>query len=108
MGVICSIHEEFGLVAIEMMMHKLPVIVTDVGGLSEIIEDGVTGLKIPVKTVKRKRQPDTAVLYDRMKWMLEHPDEAKRLGENARKKFLKTYELSVWGEKMLNVYNSIR
>ena len=32
-GVVSSVHEEFGLVAIEMMMHKLPVIVTDTGGL---------------------------------------------------------------------------
>jgi glycosyltransferase len=107
MGVVCSIHEEFGLVAVEMMMHKLPIIVTDTGGLSEIVEDGLTGLKVPIQTVKKKRQPDTAVLFGRMKWMLEHPEEAKRMGINARKKYLKTYELSVWREKMLKIYDEL-
>jgi glycosyltransferase len=47
-GVVCSLHEEFGLVAIEMMMHALPVVVTKTSGLDEIVEDGVSGLKVPV------------------------------------------------------------
>jgi glycosyltransferase len=107
MGVVCSIHEEFGLVAVEMMMHALPLIVTDTGGLSEIVENNVTGLKVPVKTVRGKRQPDTGILCSRMKWMLEHPDEAKKLGKQARKRFLKQYELSVWKDKMLHLYSEI-
>jgi glycosyltransferase len=107
MGVVCSIHEEFGLVAVEMMVHELPIIVTDTGGLSEIIEDWETGLKVPVTIIKKKRQPDTAALCDRMKWILEHPTEAKQLGKKARARFLKTYELSVWREKMLNIYRKL-
>jgi glycosyltransferase len=107
MGVVCSIHEEFGLVAVEMMMHALPLIVTDTGGLSEIVENNVTGLKVPVKTVRGKRQPDTGILCSRMKWMLEYPDEAKELGKQARKRFLKQYELSVWKDKMLHLYSEI-
>ncbi|MDR0286306.1 MAG: glycosyltransferase, partial [Clostridiales bacterium] len=51
-GVSCSIHEEFGLVAIEMMMHKLPLIVTNTGGLAEIIEDKIDGIKVPIKKIK--------------------------------------------------------
>jgi glycosyltransferase involved in cell wall biosynthesis len=43
MGVVCSLHEEFGLVAIEMMMHALPVIVTKTSGLDEIVEDTLSG-----------------------------------------------------------------
>jgi glycosyltransferase len=105
MGIVCSIHEEFGLVAVEMMMHELPIIVTDTGGLAEIVDDGINGLKVPVRTVRGKRQPDVTALHDRMKWMLEHPREAKQLGVNGRKKFLKEYELSVWGKKMLKLYN---
>jgi glycosyltransferase len=105
MGVVCSIHEEFGLVAIEMMMHALPLIVTDTGGLSEIVEDNVAGLKVPVRAVRGKRQPDIDILCSRMKWILEHPDEAGELGKQARKRFLKLYELSVWKRNMLEIYN---
>jgi glycosyltransferase involved in cell wall biosynthesis len=107
MGVHPSFHEEFGYVPVEMMMHALPVIVTDTGSLSEIVDDGVDGLKIPFRRIKQKRMPDTEALCDRMKWILEHPDKAKRLGRNARKKFLKTYKLSNWGEKMLTLYREL-
>ena len=36
--------ESFGLAALEAMACKVPAIATRVGGVSELIEDGVTGL----------------------------------------------------------------
>lgn len=42
-GVVPSKHEEFGYVAVEMMMHKLPVIVNNTTGLREIVENGKFG-----------------------------------------------------------------
>jgi glycosyltransferase len=106
-GVTCSLHEEFGFVAIEMMMHALPVIVTKTGGLDEIVEDNLSGLKIPVQTRKGKRQISAKTLSDKMEYLLTHPVEAKILGENGRKRFLDKYELSLFKEKMLNLYQNI-
>lgn len=40
-----STYEPFGLVAIEGMYAGTPVVVSDVGGLNEIVEHGVTGMK---------------------------------------------------------------
>jgi hypothetical protein len=37
-----------------MMMHALPIIVTKTGGLDEIVEDNLSGLKVPVRTLKGK------------------------------------------------------
>lgn len=45
--VIPSRWEGFGLVAIEAMRAGLPVIATKVGGLTEIVEDQITGLLVP-------------------------------------------------------------
>ena len=39
-GVVPSFHEEFGYVAAEMMLHKLPIIVNNTMGLKEITENG--------------------------------------------------------------------
>lgn len=39
--------EAFGLVAVEAMAAGTPVIVTRVGGLQEVVQDGVTGLVVP-------------------------------------------------------------
>lgn len=40
-----SLYEPFGIVALEAMAAKVPVVVSDTGGLSEIVEHGVDGLK---------------------------------------------------------------
>lgn len=42
-GIVPSIHEEFGYVATEMMMNKLPVLVHKTTGLSEIVMNGKYG-----------------------------------------------------------------
>jgi glycogen(starch) synthase len=44
--VVPSLYEPFGIVALEGMINKLPVVVSDTGGLSEIVEDGTNGLKV--------------------------------------------------------------
>jgi glycogen(starch) synthase len=40
-----SLFEPFGIVALEAMAAKSPVVVSDTGGLSEIVEHDVTGFK---------------------------------------------------------------
>ena len=107
LGISCSVHEEFGLVALEMMMHKLPVIVTNTGGLAEIIDDHIDGLKVPVVYRKGKRAVDTIRLAEKISFLIDNPDECKRLGNNARKKFLSKYELSVFSSTMIQIYNTI-
>ena len=42
-----SLYEPFGIVALEAMAAGVPVIVSDTGGLSDIVEHGVDGYKIP-------------------------------------------------------------
>ena len=106
-GIVCSIHEEFGLVALEMMMHQLPIVATNTGGLAEIIDDNVNGLKVPVVRKKGKRTADINRLAEKISFLIENPDECRRLGENARKKFLSEYELSVFGSKMSRIYHSL-
>lgn len=45
--VVPSIYEPFGIACLEGMASGIPVVVSDTGGLSEIVEDGFTGLKVP-------------------------------------------------------------
>jgi len=40
-----STYEPFGIVALEAMLAGIPVVVSDVGGLNEIVEHGVNGMK---------------------------------------------------------------
>ncbi len=46
-GIVPSRREAFGIAALEMMRMKVPVIVSPVGGLPELVQDGRTGIILP-------------------------------------------------------------
>ncbi|HEX4019818.1 MAG TPA: N-acetyl-alpha-D-glucosaminyl L-malate synthase BshA [Acidobacteriaceae bacterium] len=56
--------ESFGLAALEAMACEVPTIGTAVGGVPELIEDGVTGLLFPVGAVEAMGDAAIALLQD--------------------------------------------
>ena len=56
--------EPFGIVVLEAMACRKPVIVTRVGGLPEIVEDGVNGLVVPPDDVGQLEQALRILLDD--------------------------------------------
>lgn len=56
--------EGFGLTAIEAMAQGVPVIATDIGGLSEIVTDGENGLLVPPEDTDALADTTTTVLND--------------------------------------------
>jgi len=75
--------ESFGLAALEAMACKVPSIATRVGGVPELIDDGVTGLLYPVGDVEAMAQGALGLLNDRAR--LEAMREAGR--KTAQKRF---------------------
>jgi N-acetyl-alpha-D-glucosaminyl L-malate synthase BshA len=78
-----SEQESFGLVALEAMACKVPSIATRVGGIPELIDDGVTGLLYPVGDVEAMAAGAVGLLKDRDR--LEAMREAGR--RTAQKRF---------------------
>lgn len=106
-GVVPSIYEEFGLVAIEMMMHCLPVIVSDTGGLTEIVKDGINGLKVSLVIKEGIRTINVQELIQKLLLLLNHEDYASELGRRGRETFLEKYEISSFQREMLDLYLNI-
>lgn len=75
--------ESFGLAALEAMACKVPAIATRVGGVPELIDDGVTGLLYPVGAVEEMAAGAVSLLRDRGR--LEAMRAAGR--ETAQKRF---------------------
>jgi N-acetyl-alpha-D-glucosaminyl L-malate synthase BshA len=75
--------ESFGLAALESMACKVPAIATRVGGVAELIEDGVTGLLYPVGNVDEMAAGALGLLTDRNR--LETMRDAAR--KDAQKRF---------------------
>lgn len=70
--------ESFGLVALEAMASGVPVVASDVGGLPEVVEHGVSGFLAPVGDV------DAMAAY--CLTLLSDCGEEKKFGEAARKR----------------------
>ena len=105
-GVVPSLFEPFGLVAVEMMMHSLPIIVTATSGLNEVVDDNC-GIKMPLTILQNKVERDPDLLDEKIVWLLDHPTIAKQIGANGRKRFLRNYSTKIFGENMFHTYQSI-
>ena len=106
-GVIPSFHEQCSYVAIEMMMHGIPLIASTTTGLKEMVEDGVTGLHVPVIEYPDREEIDTELLADKIGYLLQNSKERKDMGRNARKRYETLYASIMMRENMLKLYNAL-
>ena len=77
--------ELLGQTLLEGMACGAPAICTDVASMPEVVDDGVTGFIVPPN--------DPAALGAKVGWLREHPADAERMGEAARRRVL---ELFTW------------
>ena len=59
-----SEQESFGLAALEAIVHRVPVVCSDVGGLPEVIENGVSGFLCPLGDVNAMAEKAIHILED--------------------------------------------
>src|SRR5919197_715470 len=95
--VIPSLYEPFGLVALEAMASGVPVVVSDIGGLSEIIENGVTGLRF--------LPGDSNSLTAAIRSILEVPSLAEHLKLNAYNYVVKRDDWDLVAKRTLQTYS---
>ena len=105
-GVVPSLFEPFGYVAVEMMMHKLPVVATTTSGLNEVVNNAC-GLKIPLNILSESVEIDITLLSEKIIYLLQHPTEARLMGQNGRKRYLDNYTSEIFRINMVKTYNSL-
>ena len=83
-AVVCSPwYEPFGIVPLEAMACRVPVVVTAVGGLKDSVVDHVTGLHVPPR--------DFAALAVALRELLDDPAACRRLGRAGRRRVEQGY-----------------
>ena len=104
-GVLPSLHEEFGLVALEMMMMKLPLIVGQTTGLSELVVHEETGLQ--AFSQKGDKERSISSLQTAITELLNDTDKRLRLAEQGRKRYLQHYSVERYAESMKIIYKEL-
>lgn len=94
-----SHYESFGLVALEAMACGTPVIASDVGGLSHLVRDGITGFHVP--------NGDHVALASTLARLLQDDHLRQRLGEQAWA-WAQNYSWNTIGDRVLEVYQLVQ
>jgi len=89
-------YETFGMVVIEAMLHKRPVIGARVGAIQDTIQDGVTGFLF--------EPGNSDDLASKIRYLWEHPDLCHQMGQAGREKALREYSPEKYYERLMAVY----
>ncbi|MDO9583010.1 MAG: glycosyltransferase family 4 protein [Desulfomicrobium sp.] len=97
--VLPSLSEGLPNVAMEAMLFGKPVVATNVGGVPEVVEDGVTGKVVPPR--------DATALADAVIEMLSSPGLMDEYGTRGRKKVLNEFSPQARASRMMEIYDEV-
>jgi glycosyltransferase involved in cell wall biosynthesis len=88
--------EAFPIVLVEAMLNGKPVVCSRIGGLPEIVEDGVTGLLFEPGNAKD--------LADKIRYLWDRPDLCTKMGRAGREKAMREYSPDKYYERLMTAY----
>ena len=93
-----STQESFGGVFTEAWTFGHPAVGGDTPAVREVIDDGIDGFVVD-------QCPDRVA--DRLAWLIEHPAEARRMGEAGRRKVIERFSWSALARATESIYRSL-
>lgn len=95
-----SIHEGFPLTLLEAWASRLPVIITNVGGISKICTNKKNALIIPSQSPEK--------IAEAMLLLIKNKKMREKLGENGRKLVEEKYNWENVTKKFINIYKNLQ
>jgi len=98
-AVLSSDHEGSPLSVMEYMEAARPVVATNVGGIPDLVVDGVTGILVPPR--------DPTALAAAISGLLDDPDLRRRLGEAGRARRRSEFDISNTVQRIEDLYEEL-
>ena len=98
-AVCCSDYEGSPLSIMEYMAASLPVVSTRVGGVPDLIDDGVEGLLVPPR--------DPEALAAGIARVLRAPEEARAMGARGRERRAREFDIDVMVRRLEDLYREL-
>ncbi len=97
--VLPSLYEGLPNVVLEAMRSRKPVVATAAAGTTEVVEDGVTGLLVPLR--------DPPALARAIREVIDDPDRARRMGEAGRARVEAEFGVGRMVERFAALYEGL-
>ncbi|WP_342415307.1 glycosyltransferase family 4 protein [Paenibacillus sp. FSL R10-2782] len=94
-----SLHETLPYSVMEAQLAGKAVIATNVGGVPELIQDGITGLLAPAG--------NSELLFNHLNTLLSHDHLLNELGHNAKQHALQKYSADMLVHNLTGVFNEV-
>jgi glycosyltransferase involved in cell wall biosynthesis len=91
--------EGLPMAILEAMSYAIPVVATDVGAVTDVTEDGITGLIVP--------RNDPQKLADALRQLILSPDLRARMGARARQKHAEQYQFDVYMARLTSLWREV-
>jgi starch synthase len=107
-----SIYEPLGIVNLEAMACETAVVASAVGGIVEVVDDGVTGLLVPLEIEPgslepRDRSGFVAGLASGINELVRDPDRAAEMGRAGRERAVERFAWPAIAEQTSALYRSL-
>lgn len=91
--------EPFGQVIIEGMAAGKAIVATNGGGVPEIVQDGVTGLLVPMG--------DAEAMAEAIRTLLRDPERRRQMGARGRDRVMQNFTIDITARKVEAVYREL-
>jgi len=107
-----SVYEPFGIINLEAMACRAPVVASATGGILEVVVEGETGHLVPfeadpVTTFPSDPAKFSRDLADRINELLADPAKARAMGEAGRKRVEDHFSWTAIAAQTINLYNNL-
>jgi starch synthase len=107
-----SVYEPFGIINLEAMACRAPVVASSTGGIREVVVEGETGYLIPFEqdpvtgfpVHPQKFAVDLAAGFNRL---LEDPDMCKRFGDAGRRRVEEFFSWTAVARQTIRLYEQL-
>jgi starch synthase len=100
-----SVYEPLGIVNLEAMACETAVVASDVGGIPEVVDDGVTGTLVHYD--ENQVADFEAALADAVNALVDDPQTADRYGTAGRQRCIDEFSWARIAEQTLEVYRKV-